>query len=208
MTHTAPAPSPVANPVSVRTGTAWIVGGLAWLAAGLLQADVGWRFGTAAVVWFGADLLISAGLVGLLILRPHGRSRIGTAALVVALAARVAFAAGEIASLAAGNDEGPLIPLGALLTAVAMTAYGVTVFRRHRTGGSERWSFLVMGIYPFIAMFPVLAITGEPSPILIAGWGLPAACIGYATLRLPSSSTSRGLAGRWATPPTTSSPTG
>ncbi len=39
-----------------------------------------------------------------------------------------------------------------------------------------------MGLYPFVAMFPVLAITGEPSAVLIAGWGVPAALIGVATL--------------------------
>jgi len=30
-------------------------------------------------------------------------------------------------------------------------------------------------------MFPVLAITGDPSSVLIALWGLPAAFIGFAT---------------------------
>jgi len=187
MTHTTASPTAVAtstaaNSTATRTGAAWIAGGAAWLVAGLLHADNGWRLDTAALLWFGADLLIAAGIVGLLILRPHGQSGIGTAALVVALAARVAFAVGEIVYIIEGNDEGPLIPLGALLTAVAMTAYGIVVLRRHRTGGPHRWAFLLMGIYPFIAMFPVLAITGEPSSVLIAGWGLPAAFIGFATL--------------------------
>ena len=187
MTHTTATPSTVADSTvtdstAARTGTAWITGGAIWLVAGLLYADNGWRFDAAALLWTGADVLIAAGIVGLLILRPHGRSGIGTAALVVALAARVAFAVGEITSIIDGNDEGPLIPLGALLTAVAMTAYGIVVLRRHRDGGPHRWSFLAMGIYPFIAMFPVLAITGEPSYVLIALWGLPAAFIGFATL--------------------------
>jgi len=192
MTHATASPSTTAKTNTATTtaagtgaawiGAAWIAGGAAWLIAGLLFADNGWRFDAAALVWFGADVLIAAGIVGLFVLRPHGRSGIGTAALVVAFAARVAFAVGEITSIIDGNDEGPLIPLGALLTAVAMTAYGIVALRRNRLGGPHRWSFLVMGIYPFIAMFPVLAITGEPSYVLIAGWGLPAAFIGIATL--------------------------
>jgi len=36
-------------------------------------------------------------------------------------------------------------------------------------------------MYPFVVMFPVLAITGDPSSVLIALWGLPAAFIGFAT---------------------------
>jgi len=181
MTQTTASPSTVATTAAAQTGTAWITGGVAWLVAGLLHADNGWRFDTAALVWLLADLLIAAGIVGLFILRPHGQSGIGTAALVLALTARVAFAVGEIASIIEGNDEGPLIPLGALLTAVSMTAYGIIVLRRHHTTGPGRWSFLVMGMYPFVVMFPVLAITGDPSSVLIALWGLPAAFIGFAT---------------------------
>ena len=182
MTDTTTSPSTGATTAAARTGTAWIAGGSVWLVAGLLHADNGWRFDTSAVLWLLADLLIAAGIVGLFVLRPHGQNRIGTAALVLTLLARVAFAGGEIASIIEGNDEGPLIPLGALLTAVAMTAYGIIVLREHQVGGPGRWSFLVMGIYPFIAMFPILAITGEPSYVLIAGWGLPAALIGFTVL--------------------------
>jgi len=182
MTDTTTSPSTLTATAAARTGTAWIAGGAAWLVAGLLHADSGWRFDTAALVWLVADLFIAAGIVGLFILRPHGHSGIATAALVLALIARAAFTGGEIASIIEGSDEGPLIPLGALLTAVAMTAYGTIVLRRHNIEGPGRWSFLVMGIYPFVAMVPVLAITGEPSYVLIAGWGFPAMFVGFATL--------------------------
>jgi hypothetical protein len=176
--------TPASTALARRISTAWIVGGLAWTVAGLLHADTGWRFDAAAGLWLVADLLLFCGLLGLFTLRPHGTSRVGTAALVVALVGRAAFAAGEIVSVIEGNDEGPLIPLGAVLSAVALTAYGVTVLRR--TGpGDGRWSYLVMGLYPFVAMFPALAITGEPSALLIAGWGVPAVLVGAAT-RLPA----------------------
>jgi len=165
-----------------RIATAWIAGGIVWTIAGLLHGDAGWRFDVAALLWLAADLLLLAGLVGLLTLRPHGDSRVGTAALVVALVGRVAFAVGEVVSVIEGNDDGPLIPLGALLSAVALTVYGISVLRRDRSGAPP-WAFLCMGVYPFVAMFPVLAITGEPSAVLIAGWGIPAVLVGLA---LPS----------------------
>jgi len=166
-----------------RTGTAWLVGGALWLIAGLLHSNGGWRFDAAAVVWIVADVLLALGLLGLFALRSHGSSRTGTTALVLALAARVTFAAGEIFSIIDGNDEGPLIPLAALVTAVSMTAYGIVVLRGIRATGLVGWSLLVMGLYPFVAMFPVFVITGEPSAILIAGWGIPAALVGIATIR-------------------------
>lgn len=173
--------SDVHQALASRTAAALIAGGLAWTTAGLLHADDGWRFDIAAVVWFAADVALLVGLLGLFVLRPHGNSRLGSAALVLACIARVTFAAGELVSLVDGNDEGPLIPVGALLTAVTLTTYGIVVLRR-RHSGAGRWSLLVMGLYPIVAMFPVVAITGEPSTILIAGWGLPAALIGAAGL--------------------------
>jgi hypothetical protein len=182
MTQITPDVPPIDQARSRRTGTAWLAGGTLWLAAGLLHADGGWRFDTAAIVWIAADVLRAVGLLGLFVLRPHGSSRAGTAALALALAGRVAFAAGEIFSILDGNDEGPLIPLAAMVTAVSMTVYGTVVLRRDRVTGPGGWSFLVMGLYPFVAMFPVFAITGEPSAVLIAGWGVPAALVGVATL--------------------------
>ncbi len=173
---------PIDQARSRRTGTAWLAGGTFWLAAGLLHADGGWRFDTAAVVWIAADVLLAVGLLGLFVLRPHGSSRAATVALALALAGRFAFAAGEVFSIVDGNVEGPLIPLAAMVTAVSMTVYGIVVLRRDRVTGPGRWSFVGMGLYPFVAMFPVLAITGEPSAVLIAGWGVPAALIGIATL--------------------------
>ena len=173
-------PDPTAPPaVTRRVAAAWMAGGLAWAVAGLVHGDDGWRFDTAAVIWIVADVLLLLGLVGLFALRPHGPSRVGATALGLAVLARLAFTAGEVVSILDGNDEGSLIPLGALLTAVAMTVYGIVVLRRSGPG-SGRWSFLVMGVYPFVAMFPVLAITGEPSSLLIAGWGVPAMLVGAA----------------------------
>lgn len=160
------------------TDPAWLAGGALWLVAGLVHSGDGWRFDTSSALWLVADVLLAVGLVRLLGRGPHGRSAWGTAALGAALVARIAFAGGEVASLLQGHDDSFLIPVGALLTALAMTVYGVVVLRRGAARGAARWASLAMGLYPFVVMFPVLALTGQPSPVLIALWGVPTAAVG------------------------------
>lgn len=171
---------------------AWLGGGIVWLVAGLVHDDHGWRFDISSLLWLVADALVAAALIALFALRPHGSSRVAVIALVAALVARAAFVAGEIASLAQGHDDNPFIPVGALLTALAMTTYGAVVLRHGDGTGGGRWALLAVGLYPFVAMFPVLAITGEPSSVLIALWGVPTAYVGLAPRALSSSDGRRG----------------
>lgn len=180
-TDTAPSTSATTDPAIAVAPirTAWIAGGAAWVCAGLLFAGDGWRLTAGSAAWFVSDLLLLVGLFGLRRLRLHGDSRIGSGALVVAIVARLLFAAGEVATIAAGDDEGPLIPLGALLTAISLTTYAITVWRRRSEVGTVAWALLAMGGYPFVAMFPVLAVTGEPNSLLIALWGVPAVLVGF-----------------------------
>lgn len=62
--------------------------------------------------------------------------------------------------------------------------FGVSVARQRRWTGTARWTPVVMGVYPFVAMFPFVAITGAPSTIAIALWGLPAVLLGLSLLTL------------------------
>lgn len=159
----------------------WLSGGALWLAAGLLHDPAGWRFDTASILWLAADAVLLVGILGLLRRRLHGTSRLGTAALAGALVARVAFAAGEVATLVQGHDDNPFIPIGAMLTAVTMTVYGVIVLRRRTVAGAVRFAFLAMGLYPFLVMFPALAASGgEPNMVLVGLWGVPTALVGLA----------------------------
>jgi len=172
------------SPLGRLAVVAWLVGGLLWLIAGLVHDSTGWRFYTSSVLWLIADAVIAFGMVALFTLRPHGSSRVGTGALAIAVLARIAFASGEIVALVQGHDDNPLIPLGALLTALAMTAYGVVVRRRRVIQGNGNWAFLAMGLYPLVVMFPVVAVTGEPASVLIALWGAPTALVGTACASL------------------------
>lgn len=172
-------PSASSVPSGPSISAAWIGGGAVWVAAGLIFAGDGWRFTAASVTWFVADLLLLVALVGLHRRRLHGGSKVGSVASSMAMVARGLFAVGEVATIASGHDEGPLIPLGALLTAVALTTYGITVLRRPGGVGPVGWALLATGLYPFVAMFPVLAVTGEPNYLLIALWGVPAMAVGF-----------------------------
>jgi hypothetical protein len=163
-------------------GAAWLAGAAFWFAAGLVHADDGRRYDTAAGLWIVADLLILVGLVGLLRLRPHGASRIGVLALLGAVAARLAFAGGQVTSIVQGNDDNVLLPIGVMLTVASLAVYGVVVVRQRRWTGPSRFAVLVMAAYPFVAMMPIAAATGEPPTQSIGVWGIPTALVGLACL--------------------------
>jgi hypothetical protein len=170
----------------VVIGSAWLAGGALWLAAGLVHADDGWRYDTAAGLWIAADLLILAGLIGLRRLRPHGDSTVGAVALLAAIVARLAFAGAEVTSIVQGNDDNLLLPIGAMLTAASLVTYGVVVARQRRWTGPSRYTAFAMGAYPVVAMIPVAAATGEPPTLMVAIWGVPAALVGLACLKQDS----------------------
>ena len=86
----------------------------------------------------------------------------------------------EVHNLAKGNDDSPLLPLGALSTGVGMTLVGIAVLRARRWGGWRRPIPLLAGLYPFVAMFPLLAITGQPPLPMIMLWGFPWLLLGLA----------------------------
>ncbi len=153
--------------------------GALWIAAGLLYAESGWRFRASSAVWLATDVVLAAGLVGLMVLRPHGPSRGAAVALIAALAARVLFAAAEVSGLVTGTENDVLLPMAALLTALSSVAYGAFARLADRR---LRVASTVMGLYFFAVMLP-FAITGEPNSLAIGGWGIPAALIGLAITR-------------------------
>lgn len=170
-----------------RTGALWLAGGAAWLAAGLVPSGQhGWRFDAVEALWILADLLLLAGLLGLRRIRPYRDARLGTIGMGIALAGRVVFLAAELTSLAQQSDENVLLPLGALLSALGMLALGIAVARGDVWTGLARFGPLVMGLYPFVVMFPLLAASGGSPPLgAIAGWGVTAAVLGIAVMAGP-----------------------
>ena len=167
----------------VRTaGVLCAVGGAGWLANALLAAAISGPNSAALVItevlWTIIQLLLLIGVIGLA-LSGVVSGWFGGIALGLALLGRVDFVLAEIHSLILGEDSF-LLPLGALITAVGMTLVGIAVLRGRRWGGWQRFTPLIVGVYPFVVMFPFIFITGEPSMLAIAGWGLTWCLLGYA----------------------------
>jgi hypothetical protein len=167
----------------VRTaGVLCAVGGAGWLANALLAAAISGpnsaAFVITEVLWTIIQLLLLIGVIGLA-LSGVVSGWFGGIALGLALLGRVDFVLAEIHSLILGEDSF-LLPLGALITGVGMTLVGIAVLRGRRWGGWQRFTPLIVGFYPFVVMFPFIFITGEPSMLAIAGWGLTWCLLGYA----------------------------
>lgn len=168
----------------VRTaGLLCAVGGAGWLVNGIGSLELSQPNGTGlaiwGVFWIVIQSLLLIGVVGLA-LSGVAPGWFGGISLGLALLGRADFVVAEVHSLIIGYDS-DLLPLGALITAVGMTLVGIAVLRAKRWGGWQRFTPLLAGIYPFVAMFPFIFITGEPNMLAIAGWGLPWLLLGYAT---------------------------
>jgi hypothetical protein len=167
----------------VRTaGALCAVGGAGWLVTGVLASAIG-RPHTVAyallqVPWIIVQLLLLLGVVGL-VFSGAVSGWLGGIALGIALLGRVVFVLAEIHSSILVDDS-ILQQVGAVITAVGMTLVGIAVLRTRRWGGWQRFTPLLVGVYPFLVMFPFIIITDEPNILAIAGWGLPWFLLGYA----------------------------
>jgi hypothetical protein len=113
---------------------------------------------------------------------------LGTTGLGLAILGRIVFLAAEIQAIAMGHDETLLLPAAAMLTAVGMVLAGVAVTRGRRWTGWKGLTPLIVGLYPFVFMFPLVIVTTEPNYFSVAGWGLPWIALGVA-MRDPAEGT-------------------
>ncbi|MDQ3639877.1 MAG: hypothetical protein M3450_00035 [Actinomycetota bacterium] len=153
----------------------WGAGGVAWVAnaaLGLDAADGTGGFYVTESVWLGVHALVLGGLVGLDRLGVAGDSRWGKVGLRLAIGGRILFLTAEGVAIAVGNDDIPLFPVAAVTTAVGMLAAGSAIIGARRLWGWRRYLPVTVGAYPFIFMFPVLAVTGERPDLALTGWGL------------------------------------
>ena len=170
----------------------WTVGGMAWVATGLVglgaAAGTGGFYATETA-WLVVHLLILLGLVGLVRSDAVGDLGWGATGITVAIVGRMIFLVGELAAILVGHDDLFLFPVAAVLTGVGMIVGGIAVVRARRWKGALRFAPLAMGAYPFVAMFPVLAATGERPDTLLSCWGLMMLAVGLAMTRATASRT-------------------
>jgi hypothetical protein len=160
-------------------GIACVLGAGLWLVvllADVVAHDTVYASATSYRVWEGllivVQVLLFVGVVGLIWSGAAGTGSLGRIGLGIALLGRVAFLVGEIRSFVSGVDDELFIPIGAVLTTLGLLLAGIAILRARRWGGWHRLIPLLTGIYPLVAMFPIVAVTGDPSELMIALWGL------------------------------------
>lgn len=194
--------------ITAKTTTMlWAAAGVAWVANGALgldAADNSGGFYVSESVWLGVHTLVLLGLVGLGRLGVIGDSPWGKAGLRLAIVGRILFLSAEAVSIVVGHDDVPLLPLAAVSTALGMLGVGGAVIGAGRLAGWQRYLPLAMGAYPFVLMFPVVALTGERPDLAVTGWGLT--LVGVAVASRTAAMQEPGRANRVGTPDRSSAP--
>jgi len=168
-------------------GVACAIGGVLWVSNvllgvvnyGAMHGDIA-TFRSWEAVFVLLQVLLLIGVVGLARSGATGAGWLGRIGLGIALFGRTAFVLAELHNFAKGTDDSPLLPLGALTTGIGMVLVGIAVVRARRWGGWHRPLPLLAGLYPFAAMFPILAATGQPPEPMIALWGILWLLLGFA----------------------------
>lgn len=181
---------------SRRTAAAWLLGGAAWVATGLLglsAVDGTGGYYVTEVSWLAVHALVLVGIVGLLRSGATGDLRWGRGAFLLAAIARVLFFCFEVAAIVQGTDELPVFPIAVIGTGIGMLVGGVAVIRAGRWTGWGRFAPAAVGAYPFLVIVPVFAATGDrPADALVAGWGLTLLLVGAALATRPATSPTGG----------------
>lgn len=168
-------------------GTSYVAGGAMWflLIVGATALGIPFdqpqtaAFYVAEALFVVVQLLLLAGFFGIWWSGGVGRGLFGRLAFGLAALAHLIFVLLEIHSLIIG-ELSPVFPLAPLSSAAGILLTGIAVLRARRWQGWTRWLPLITGLYPFVFMFPLVAITGAPLEIAIGFWGLVRLVLGLA----------------------------
>ncbi len=174
------------NQVGVA-GTAYAVGGALWVALALAMGvlyggdppPASAAFIPSQLLWLLLQLLLLFGFFGLFWGRAVGNRLWGKLAFGLGALGHLLFVAGEIHSLASRTIS-DLLAVAALVSAIGILLTGIAVLRAKQWQGGARWLPLLTGLYPFLVMFPLIAITGDANIFAIGGWGLVRLVLGLA----------------------------
>ena len=100
-------------------------------------------------------------------------SRWKAVGVLIAAAGALSYSANYIFGYWFAMNTRMFLPLGALLSGVGMVITGIQVLAGKRWPGLKGILPLLVGLYPFLVMFPLLVITGHPDLVAIMGWGVP-----------------------------------
>ncbi len=89
--------------------------------------------------------------------------------------------AGAISYLIGGLMPLPFAPLGAFLNGFGMILVGIASIKANIWTGWKRYIPLILGLFPFVFMFPLVILTGARPPAMIGLWGFPWLALGLAS---------------------------
>lgn len=130
----------------------------------------------AAVTW----TCLAVGLVCLSRSRPLSGKRRST---YPALSGLIVYTLGCIVVFLEQWSLVYLVPVGLLLTACGMIFLGVSALRQKMFTPALGWAILITGIFPFVFMFPIVAIQGSPNYSVNYSWGFSWAFLGITLMR-------------------------
>ncbi len=143
--------------------------------------------------------LWTLGQIGILVILSHmyrwkirGGSKWKALGVTIAAAGAIAYSINYVFGYWFNLNTRIFLPLGALLSGVGMVVTGIQVLAGKRWPGPKGALPLLVGLYPFLVMFPLLVVTGHPDLVAIMGWGVPWLLlgIGMATERTALSASS------------------
>ena len=130
--------------------------------------------------------LWTLGQSGILVILPNlyqqkiaGGSKWKVLGVTIAAAGAISYSINYIFGYWFGMNTRMFLPLGALLSGIGMLATGIQVLIAKRWPGIKGKFPLIVGLYPFLVMFPLLIITGHPDLVAIMGWGIPWLLLGF-----------------------------
>lgn len=74
----------------------------------------------------------------------------------------------------------PFAPLGAFLNGLGMLLVGYASVKANVWTGWKRYAPLIVGLFPFVCMFPFVILTGARPAAMIGFWGFPWLVLGLA----------------------------
>jgi hypothetical protein len=143
--------------------------------------------------------LWTLGQIGILVMLSYlyqwkirGGSKWKALGVAIAAAGSIAYSINYVLGYWFNLNTRIFLPLGALLSGLGMVVTGIQVLAGKRWPGLKGALPLLVGLYPFLVMFPLLVVTGHPDLVAIMGWGVPWLLlgIGMATERTALSASS------------------
>jgi hypothetical protein len=114
----------------------------------------------------------------------NGSSAVSKACLFIPAFGATSYILHYLLLLLIHQDIKVFMPLGAFFTGIGMIIVGFQTLKGGEWKDWKKFTPLLVGLYPFVVMFPVLLLTGSPNVYLIMLWGLPWLLLGIALNRM------------------------